>query len=110
MTPAPYSVYWITDDLDSDMFNHGYVGITNRGVDTRYKEHTRLAFNKKYKSYWRELSKAIRLFGDNLFVKTICICDRFRPDNRTLDVRYADCIVYEPITVDILVDTINKTN
>lgn len=71
-----WEVYWITDNPESDIKTYGYVGITSQGVLTRYKAHRRASRKKRYKAYWRELSKAFRAAGGDLNVITICVCDK----------------------------------
>lgn len=71
-----WEVYWITDDPTADIKTYGYVGITSQGVQTRYKAHRRSSRKKKYKAYWRELSKAFRAAGGELDIFTVCICDK----------------------------------
>ncbi len=69
-----WEVYWITDNLNEDIHSYGYVGITSLGIQKRFTQHKNLAFNKRSKGYWRELSKFIRQNIGCLSAVTICSC------------------------------------
>lgn len=70
----PWQVYWITDDVTKDFKTYGYIGVTSRGSSKRLLQHINVSKNIRCKSYWRELYKAIRHYGDDIKLVTICDC------------------------------------
>lgn len=66
-------VYWIRKPSHTDIFTEGYVGVTSKTAQERYKTHVDLAKGKKNKH--SVVHKAINALGaENLVVETICIC------------------------------------
>ena len=63
-------VYWIHKPEHTDIFTEGYVGITSKTVDKRFRQHVAAAKTglKDYPIY-----KAILKYGDSLVVDTIVI-------------------------------------
>lgn len=66
------AVYWIHLPSHTDLFSEGYVGFTSKTTAHRFKGH---------KGHAKDLTKnnpiqrAIRKYGDELVVETLCICD-----------------------------------
>ena len=59
-------VYWIHLPEHSDPFSEGYVGVTVRSVERRYKDHVSYAIKGTY-----PISHAIKKYGDKLVVDTL---------------------------------------
>lgn len=66
-------VYWIRKQEHTDIFTQGYVGVTSKTAQDRFKEHIRTANSKASKK--SILHKVIKSVGkENLLVETLCIC------------------------------------
>lgn len=66
-------VYWIRKQSHTDIFTEGYVGVTSKTAQDRYKVHVDISRGEKSKH--SVVHKAIKALGvDNLVVETICIC------------------------------------
>ncbi len=67
-------VYWIHLPEHTDMFAQGYIGVTSKTAQERYKVHVAKALCKTTKKGY--LHNVIKKYGkDNLIVETICICE-----------------------------------
>jgi len=67
-------VYWIHLPSHTDMFSEGYIGVTSKTVDERFKKHVQDATNKNWRTY--TLHNAIRKYGaDKLVVDTLVIAE-----------------------------------
>lgn len=67
-------VYWLHLKDDTDVFTQGYVGVTTRLIDIRFKEHC----SKFYNAYnpYNPLHLAFAKHGLESIVKTrLCVCD-----------------------------------
>lgn len=66
-------VYWIRKLEHTDIFSQGYVGVTSKTSEERYKQHLKAARVKSTKK--SIIHKVINSIGqDNLVVETVCIC------------------------------------
>lgn len=79
-------VYWIHLPEHTDVFSEGYVGVTARDTQTRFKEHLALSMRGK-----DAVHLAIQKYGDKIVVNTVCICEepyayglefKLRPEKR----------------------------
>lgn len=69
-------VYWIRKPEHVDMFSEGYIGVTTKSVDKRFRLHCQLAFSQK-DSRKSIVHKAILSYGpEALIVETLLIADR----------------------------------
>lgn len=67
-------VYWLHLKDDTDVFTQGYVGVTTRLIEVRFKEHCS-RYNNSYNSY-NPLHLAFDKYGIENIVKTrLCVCD-----------------------------------
>ena len=62
-------VYWVHLKKHTDILSEGYVGITEVGVKERFSTHLKESKSKDY-----PIHKAIRKYGDELIVTTVCQC------------------------------------
>ena len=69
-------VYWIRKQEHTDVFSEGYIGVTSRTAEERFKEHVDHSnSNSRKKSI---IHKAIKAIGkENLVVETILIADEW---------------------------------
>lgn len=68
------AVYWLHLKNDTDVFTQGYVGVTTRLIDIRFKEHCK-KFNSSYNPY-NPLHLAFAQYGIDAIVRTrLCVCD-----------------------------------
>lgn len=66
-------VYWLHLKEHTDVFTQGYVGVTTRLIDIRFKEHCN-KFNKYYNPY-NPLHIAFSKYGIENIIKTrLCVC------------------------------------
>jgi hypothetical protein len=67
-------VYWLHLKNDTDVFTQGYVGVTTRLIDIRFKEHCS-KFNSSYNPY-NPLHLAFAQYGIDSIVRTrLCVCN-----------------------------------
>lgn len=67
-------LYWLHLKEHTDVFTQGYVGVTTRLIDVRFKEHCS-RFNNSYNQY-NPLHLAFAEYGIENIVKTrLCVCD-----------------------------------
>lgn len=67
-------VYWIRKTSHTDIFTEGYVGVTSKTAQDRYKEH--LKQSRVPSSVKTILHKVIKALGaDELVCETVCICE-----------------------------------
>lgn len=67
-------IYWLHLKDDTDVFTQGYVGVTTRLIDVRFKEHCSRFINS-YNPY-NPLHLAFAQHGIENIVKTrLCVCD-----------------------------------
>ncbi len=67
-------LYWLHLKESTDVFTQGYVGVTTRLIDVRFKEHCN-KFNNSYNPY-NPLHLAFAEHGIQNIVKTrLCVCD-----------------------------------
>lgn len=68
------ALYWLHLDSHTDVFTQGYVGVTTRLINIRFKEHCS-KFNSSYNQY-NPLHLAFAEHGIENIIKTrLCICD-----------------------------------
>lgn len=76
MLPNPQkhaTLYWLHLKDSTDVFTEGYVGVTTRSIDVRFKEHCS-RFNNSYNPY-NPLHMAFAQHGIENIVKTrLCVC------------------------------------
>lgn len=66
-------VYWIRKQEHTDIFTQGYVGVTTKTSQDRFKEHIKVANSRLTKK--SILHKIIKSIGkESLVVETVCIC------------------------------------
>ena len=66
-------LYWLHLKEHTDVFTQGYVGVTARLIDVRFKEHCS-RFNSSYNQY-NPLHLAFAEYGIENIVKTrLCVC------------------------------------
>lgn len=63
-------VYWIHKPEHTDIFTEGYVGITSKTVEVRYRQHIAASTPNGNNL---PINKAIRKYGDSLIVDTILV-------------------------------------
>lgn len=63
-------VYWIHKPEHTDIFTEGYVGITSKTVDVRYRQHVAASTPNGNNL---PINKAIRKYGDSLIVDTVLV-------------------------------------
>lgn len=71
-------VYWIRHKDHTDILTEGYVGITNRSVSYRLKEHYRAVRSIDVPNENVNISivhKAMHKYKDDIIVDTVCECD-----------------------------------
>lgn len=74
-------VYWIHLPEHTDMFTQGYIGVTSKTAEERFKSHINAANLNKKKHL--KISYAIKKYGaENLIVETLVICS----DDYALDL------------------------
>ena len=67
------AVYWLHLKEHTDVFTQGYVGVTTRLIDIRFKEHC-FKFNNSYNQY-NPLHLAFSQYGiDSIVVTRLCVC------------------------------------
>lgn len=67
------TLYWLHLEDSTDVFTQGYVGVTTRSIDVRFKEHCS-RFNNSYNPY-NPLHLAFAEYGIENIVKTrLCVC------------------------------------
>ncbi len=67
-------VYWLHLKDHTDVFTQGYVGVTTRLIDVRFKEHCN-KFSSSYNSY-NPLHLAFAQHGiDSIVRSRLCVCD-----------------------------------
>ena len=67
-------LYWLHLKEHTDVFTEGYVGVTSRLIETRFKEHCR----KFYNSYnpFNPLHLAFAQYGiENIAITRLCACE-----------------------------------
>lgn len=68
------ALYWLHLKDDTDVFTQGYVGVTTRLIEVRFKEHCN-RYLTSYNSY-NPLHLAFDQYGIENIVKTrLCVCD-----------------------------------
>lgn len=68
------AVYWLHLKNDTDVFTQGYVGVTTRLIDIRFREHCN-KFKSSYNPY-NPLHLAFAQYGIDAIVRTrLCVCD-----------------------------------
>lgn len=68
------ALYWLHLKDDTDVFTQGYVGVTTRLIEIRFKEHYKKYLNS-YNPY-NPLHLAFNQYGIENIVKTrLCVCD-----------------------------------
>lgn len=67
-------IYWMHLKGDTDIFTQGYVGVTTRLIDIRFKEHC----NRFYNSYnpYNPLHLAFAEHGvESIVITRLCVCE-----------------------------------
>ncbi len=76
MLPKPQiaTLYWLHLESHNDAFLDGYIGVTTRSIDVRFKEHCS-RFNNSYNLY-NPLHQAFSKYGiENILKTRLCVCD-----------------------------------
>jgi hypothetical protein len=67
-------LYWLHLKEHTDVFTEGYVGVTSRLIETRFKEHCRKFYNS-YNPY-NPLHLAFAQHGiENIVITRLCVCE-----------------------------------
>jgi hypothetical protein len=68
------AVYWLHLKNDTDVFTQGYVGVTTRLIDIRFREHCN-KFKSSYNPY-NPLHLAFAQYGIDAIIRTrLCVCN-----------------------------------